>query len=161
MPILHVQFRGVGKNASGADVQIPPPHVLAQAGPRIQVSIRLADQVSSQLSAKGLTIEPPVSGYGLIDTGASTTCVDVQAAMKLKLPIVDVVNMCSASHASHKANVYPIHLEMTGFPIQLNVARAMGAELAPQGIIALIGRDVLGCCCFIYNGISGDITLSM
>jgi hypothetical protein len=57
--------------------------------------------------------------------------------------------------------VYPIQITISGSALQFNVARAMGAALEPQGIIALIGRDVLSVCTLFYNGLTGQITLSL
>ena len=82
----------------------------------------------------------------LVDTGASTTCIDDALARQLGLPVIDVVQMTSASHAGTEANVCPIQMEIVGSPIRVNVPRAIGANLAPQGIVALIGRDYLQHC---------------
>jgi len=71
------------------------------------------------------------------------------------------VNVASASHASTQQNVYPIQIEVVGHPISIEAPNAIGAALAPQGLIALIGRDVLQHCTLFYNGITGEITLSI
>ena len=97
----------------------------------------------------------------MIDTGASVTCVDDETAQKLQLPIIDVVRMASASHASHQANVYPIKVTITGLPIGINAPRAVGAALKTQGLIALLGRDILMHCTMHYNGVAGEITLAI
>ena len=39
--------------------------------------------------------------------------------------------------------------------------QAFGAKLAPQGLIALIGRDVLMNCVLVYNGIDGSFSISL
>jgi predicted aspartyl protease len=97
----------------------------------------------------------------LIDTGACVTCVDEDLAQQLQLPAIDVVQMSSASHAATQQNVYPIEFEIVGAAIRINVPRAIGASLASQGIIALIGRDFLQHCTLFYNGVTGAITLSL
>jgi hypothetical protein len=76
------------------------------------------------------------------------------------LPVIDVVQMMSASHAATPANVYPIQLQLIGTPIRVEITRAIGAELKGQGIIALIGRDFLANCTLFYNGVTGALTLS-
>ena len=48
-----------------------------------------------------------------------------------------------------------------GFPVSIEVPMAIGAVLASQGIIALIGRDLLRHCTLFYNGIGGELTLSI
>jgi predicted aspartyl protease len=97
----------------------------------------------------------------LLDTGATSTCIDDTAARQLQLPVVNVVHVASASHASTPQNVYPIQVEVVGLPISIEAPNAIGAALSPQGLLALIGRDVLQHCTLFYNGITGEITLSI
>jgi hypothetical protein len=67
--------------------------------------------------------------------------------------------MASASHSATPANFYTANIELTGSGININAGRAMGANLAPLGLIALLGRDMLQHCLVIYNGQTGQITL--
>ena len=161
MPILHVQYDAEGQTPDGKTIQIPPRVVLLQNGPCVQVVIGLAQSFAEQIIQQGQTVPQPVSGMALVDTGASTTCIDDALAQQLGLPVIDVVQMTSASHAGTQANVYPIQMEIVGSPIKVNVPRAIGANLTPQGIVALIGRDYLQHCTLFYNGITGEITLSI
>jgi predicted aspartyl protease len=117
--------------------------------------------MAQQFIAVGLPVVAPVTGMALIDTGASTTCIDDAAAQSLGLPIVDVATMSSASHASSQANIYPISIEILGLPIIINVPSAMGAALAPQGLLLLIGRDFLRRCTLFYNGVTGEFTIAI
>ena len=127
----------------------------------MQVTISVAESVVAQLAEKGLEIPAPVSGLALIDTGASTTCIDNDVAQQIGAPVVDVVKMASASHAETEANMYPIRLEVVGLLGTVSAPRAMGAALQCQGLIALIGRDVLRRCTLHYNGPSGEFTLAI
>jgi hypothetical protein len=86
---------------------------------------------------------------------------DENVAQKLRLPAIDVVTVSSASHASTDQNVYPIQIEVVGLPITINAPRAVGAPLEPQGILVLIGRDVLQHTVLVYNGPAGSISLSI
>ena len=161
MPILHVQYDGQGQTADGNVVRIPPATALQQRGPIVQVAIGIAQTFADQLLQQGTALPSPVSGNALIDTGASTTCIDDAIAQSMGLPAIDVVTMASASHASTQQNVYPIHMQIVGSPIRAEVHNAIGANLAVQGIIALIGRDFLQHCTLHYNGFTGAITLSI
>lgn len=161
MPILHTQFSAQGKTQQGQIVQVPHSIALQKQGPCVQVTIGLAQSIASQLLQQGQTLPKPVSGIALIDTGASSTCIDDEAAWQLSLPVVNVVNVASASHASTPQNVYPIQIEVVGLPISIEAPSAIGAALSPQGLLALIGRDVLQHCTLFYNGITGEITLSI
>src|SRR5437762_1583992 len=143
MTHLNVQHRGEVQTPDGQTVNVPPHIVLQQRGPCLQVSITVAQAIAEQLLQQGQPVPQPISGIALVDTGASATCIDQQVAEQLQLPVVDVVPMSSASHASTMCNVYPAQIEIVGSPITLNASRAIGAALAAQGYVALIGRDVL------------------
>ena len=77
-------------------------------------------------------------------------------------PLLSSVEACpqhSCPQHSHVGNVqpvYPVHIEFVGSAIEFDVLQAVGAPLAPQGIIALIGRDVLCQCVFHYNGVRAN-----
>lgn len=161
MPILHIQLNVQAQNNQGQIIQIPPSIGLQRQGPCVQVSIGLAQSIASQLLQQGQTLPKPISGIALIDTGASSTCIDSNVAQQLQLPVVNVVNVASASHTSTKQNVYPIQIEVVGLPISIEAPNAIGAALNSQGLIALIGRDVLQHCTLFYNGITGSFTLSV
>jgi hypothetical protein len=62
----------------------------------------------------------------------------------------------------HQANTYDVSLVMpcgTMTPLFVPNLPIMESDLAAQGIQALIGRDVLSKCVFIYNGQNGFFTL--
>lgn len=141
-------------------VQLPPGLVLAQRGPVVQVVVMAAEPLVTQLLQQGITPPEPVAGLALIDTGASTTCVDDDAAVSLKLPVVDVVTIASASHASTNQNVYPLSFQIQGLPMTVDSLRTVGAPLRAQGLLALLGRDLLQHFTLFYNGAAGQITLA-
>lgn len=160
MPHLNIQASAVQRNRDGKEEQLPPPLALERRGPRIQVTVGLSEHIANQLLQQGKSLPNPVSGLALIDSGASRTCIDETSALSLKLPVINVVNVASASHAFTKRNVYPARLEAIGFSMIFNV-QAIGAPLASQGLIALIGRDILKFCTLFYNGVTGQLTLSI
>jgi predicted aspartyl protease len=158
MPILHIQFGGQSKDQQGNTVAIDPKVVLQRRGPVVQVTVALADSFAQSLQQAGQPVPSPVSGWALVDTGASNTCIDAAAAVQMGLPVIDVCNMTSATHENTQQNVYPIRIEFAGVPIVINADRVTGATLAPQGLLLLIGRDALQQCTFTYNGLAGCIT---
>jgi predicted aspartyl protease len=97
----------------------------------------------------------------LIDTGATATCIDEQAAQELGLPVIDVAKMTSATHSDQQCNVYPVQINLVPPGIVLNSPRTVGAALAAQGLLVLIGRDALRNCTLFYNGPTGQFTLSL
>lgn len=161
MPILNTQLGGEAVTPDGERILLPPHIALLQRGPVVQVSVSVGQAIAQQVLQRGDTLPPPVAGLALIDTGATTTCIDEEAAQVLKLPAIDVVKVASASHASSEQNVYPISIEVVGLPIVVNAPRAIGAALKPQGLLVLIGRDVLQSCVLVYNGPAGQFTLTL
>ena len=160
MPILHLQYAAELKTPDGKTVKVHPAASLHQRGPVIQVTATIEQNAGKALLAKGVALPTPKSGLALIDTGASNTCIDDDVARELGLPVIDIAHMQSASHAKHQCNVYPVTIDIPGV-VNLNSPRTMGAALAGQGLLALIGRDVLGRCTLFYNGPLGQITLSI
>lgn len=161
MPILHSQITGQGQTPDGKQISLPPAVVMQQRGPLVQVSITLAQSFTATLMQAGKQLPPPSTGFALIDTGASNTCVDDEAAKAMNLPVIDVGAMHSASHARTPSNIYPVQIQIIGFQIQFQSPRTMGAALKEQGLLMLLGRDLLQRCTLFYNGLTGQITLSM
>lgn len=127
----------------------------------MQVQVGIAQVIAQQLLQQGKTVPQPAAGLGLIDTGASTTCIDDAVARSLGLPVTNVVQVASASHAATPQNVYPAQIEIIGLPLAIAAPNAIGAPLSAQGIIALIGRDVLQHCTLFYNGPAGSISFAL
>ena len=161
MPVFNGQLTGQAQQPDGSFVVVPPQFMMQQRGPVVQVTVGVADLIAAQLSQQGLAVPTPVAGWALIDTGASGTCIDDAVARQLQLPVIDVVQMTSASHAATQQNVYPSVIEIAGANIRINVPRSMGALLNVQGLVALIGRDLLQHCTLHYNGPTGMFTLSI
>lgn len=161
MPIINVQYGGIQPGQPIPQQPFNPTVHLAGPGPRIPTAIALHATILQQLNLQGSPSSTVVTGQALIDTGAGITCIDIAAATQLGAPIIDYLNMVSASHPNNVQPVYPVQLQIPGTPIAINMPRAVGFPLATQGIIALIGRDVLQYMILIYNGPGGLISLSM
>jgi predicted aspartyl protease len=158
VPILHSQIAAQGKGPDGKVVQLPPAVALQMRGPVLQVTVTIEQNAGKALLSQGKTV-PSKTGLALIDTGASNTCIDEQAAKELGLPVIDVGNMQSATHEKHPCNVYPV--QIVSPVVTLNSPRTMGAALPPQALLVIIGRDVLQSCNLFYNGPAGQFTLSL
>ena len=110
----------------------------------------------------------PVQIRGLIDTGASGTCVDPSVLTTLGLsPTGSVtVNTPSTGNQPHVADQYDVSLLIPGAlathaPLAVPNLPVMCAELlTAQGFHALIGRDILSHCLFSFNGAMGLFTLA-
>ncbi len=161
MPTLHSQFLGEQQDKNGNKIPVVPKLALSARGPVIQVTIGIEENFAQQLIQGSQSIPEPKSGLALIDTGVSMTCIDEELAKILNLPVIDKATMSSASHNATEKDIYPILIQFIGVPIKVNVPRAMGASLNNQGIIALLGRDALQNFTMFYNGLAGEITLSI
>lgn len=101
------------------------------------------------------------AGNALIDTGASMTTLEESALQSLGLqPMNQVTVMTPSGQATQLA--YPAELIFSGsqLPKQVFAAAIGSPHLAAQGIIALVGRDVLCRAILVYNGLAGMFTLA-
>ena len=161
MPTLHNQLRGKAQDKEGNDIDIPPQVALLRRGPVVKVTVSLEQNMAHQYTQRDEELPAPISGLALIDIGASASAIDEAAAQKMGLPVIDKVNMTSASHKATLKKVYPILIELQGWPLKFNAPRALGLELEEQKILILIGRDLLQHATLFYNGPNGAITLSI
>ena len=135
--------------------------LLQQVGPRLQLTLAPLEEHAKALADRGKTVPQPVSGQALIGTGASSTCIDREAAERAGLAIVDSGPMTSATHEREIVPIYSGKLDIAGLPTNIVTHRAYGVNLNTQGLIALIGRDALQSCILIYNGPDGSYSLSL
>jgi predicted aspartyl protease len=98
----------------------------------------------------------------LIDTGASQTCVDLDVIRSLGLEPVDEIALSTPSQVDVPTSLFAVSISFPQTTIQLYASsiEVAGVILAPQGIIALLGRDFLRGTLFIYNGPGGFFTIS-
>lgn len=152
-----MNFR-VGSRGSDADMQ-HAPGVLASGGPIVPVTVTVPDAVQSSHVNLGSPIPEPVTGFALIDTGATSSCFDNSSAVKAGLPIVGKSRMASASHPENEVPLYAGKMLLPG--LNFDVKSGFDVELSGKdGIIALIGRDLLKIAMFVYNGPDGTFTLA-
>jgi len=143
------------------------PHLtiqIATGGPILDVRIGVSQARAAALKNANQAVPNPIQIRGLIDTGASCTCVDPAVLSALGLAPTGVIPMLTPStgQQAHHANVYDISLVLVHPNLTLthqNIPVAE-AQLAIQGIQALIGRDVLKLCLLVYDGQSGACTLA-
>lgn len=161
MPILNSRLQAESRDADGNIISVPPDSALQRLGPRLQLTLAPLEEHAKAIADKGETIPQPVSGFALIDTGASITCIDQGAADRAGLAVVDSGPITSATHEAEIVPIYAGKLDIAGLVTNLTTHRAYGANLASQGLIALIGRDALKRCVLVYNGLDGSFSLSL
>ena len=106
MPTLN--FRAETTDQAGQTVAAPAG--LTQSGPLVPTTLMVSDSHRQLLATQGKPVPEAIHGLALIDTGASNTCVDQQAARKAGLPVIDLALMTSASHAKHDVPVFAAKL---------------------------------------------------
>lgn len=159
MPILHSQLAAQATAPDGKTVNVNPSIALQMRGPVVQVTVTIEENAGKALLIQGKPVPIPKTGWALIDTGASNTCIDEKAAQELGLPVIDVGFMLSATHEKVPCNIYPVLINSQ--IMNFNSPRTMGAGLAAQGLMVLIGRDVLQRGILIYNGLTGQFTFCL
>jgi hypothetical protein len=132
-------------------------------GPTINVKIMQSNQRVHSLKQAGLPFSSPQVVLGLIDTGASISAVDETVIASLGLAPRSPISIHTPStgpayekRTTHEALV--ILGETVGKPLSKTIL-ILGCELASQGFFALIGRDLLQHCRFVYDGPRNSFTL--
>jgi len=161
VPVLNCRVSATRQAADDEQVGVSPAIALHEIGPRIQVMLLPLEAHRRALEESGKPLPQPVIGDALLDTGASVTCVDKVAANRANLAMVDSGPITSATHDREVVPIFAGRIEVPGPALSFESHTAYGANLAPQGLVALIGRDVLSNCVLIYNGPDGSFTLSL
>ena len=154
MPIFHQRFEG--RTDQGQAV----PSILAwlNVGPRTQIQVGVHSAVEKALASENKPVPNLEQGLALIDTGASKTSIDLELAKRLGLAPNGSIKLETAG-GSQEALTFAFSFMLPSFP-RLDHPRGVGCNLAGQGILALIGMDLLSRCVFILNGPDGSFTLA-
>lgn len=132
--------------------------LLRNQGPKIRVMIGLPSIMTKQLKKEGKK-SPIIRGVALIDTGASICAVDQQIFQKLKISPIGATQVRTPT-ITQIQNIYPVTFRFPQLRLTAESTGVIGSNLQNQGIIALIGRDLLTNFVFIYNGSGGSFTLA-
>ncbi len=145
------------------------PHITVQidalGGPIVDAYVGVSRPRAEALKAAGRPVPQAVSGRALIDTGASSCCIDQSIVQSLSLvpsgqipvhtPSTDgVAKICDQFDVSillvHDAKQYSL----------VHTAAVIASTLKDQGIDLLIGRDLLAKCLCVYDGEAGIVALA-
>jgi hypothetical protein len=130
---------------------------LRQQGPLIQVTFTVPPAIGFELQ-KANKLIPSIPVVGLIDTGASCTCINKKIVDALGLLPFDVQTVFTANGPTEQL-LYDIGI---GLPISAPMfipLQSPCADLDGQPFDALIGRDVLSMCTLFYNGSDNSFSL--
>lgn len=134
-------------------------------GPIVSAYVGVSRPRADALVAAGQVPPQPIQIRGLLDTGASNTAIDptVLTALGLTPTGTAQVNTPTTGAAPQTVDQYDVGFVIpspNGAPLFSQTLPVFASHLfAAQGIHALIGRDILSQCVFVYNG-SGFFTLS-
>ncbi|MEG9861734.1 MAG: hypothetical protein V6Z81_04430 [Parvularculales bacterium] len=102
----------------------------------------------------------------LVDTGATSTCIDQSVINQLSIQPTGVgfINTPSSGDTPHMVNVYDISMTITGAdgtsPHKISTLRVNESNLHASGIDGLLGRDVLSRCHMTYEGYGSQMYLT-
>ncbi|HWO56414.1 MAG TPA: hypothetical protein VNN55_02485 [bacterium] len=135
--------------------------MMQRFGPVLQVQINLPKHLSDQYAKDQKTIPPSVNGIALVDTGASLCCVDSAVVTQLGVLPVGLQKVSTPSGTEDQL-VYPVLINCAEGPFFFNTNTALASDhlLKNQGIIALLGRDLLAHTILIYDGRRGSFTIA-
>lgn len=118
------------------------------------------------LTQAGEALPAPQAIRGLVDTGASHTCVDPSVLTALQLQPTGSVPMLTPSTGAtpQNADTYDVGIVIPNGNQQglilPNMQVSASELLVAQGFHALVGRDILAQCILVYNGSNQTIAFS-
>ena len=132
---------------------------LQNEGALVEVLLGWSAARAQQLRAALRPVPPPLQTRALLDTGAEVTCVDTSLIQQLGLPFGGTVPANLPAHggltftALHNASLIILHPSgQTRDHLAVVNLSVLELSLAPLGYRALIGRDVMTRCRFLYDG---------
>lgn len=135
-------------------------------GPLVRLMVTVSEARGQALIAAGKPIPNPQLIAGLVDTGASGTCIDptILAALELTPTGSCEMKTPSTGDGAHTVELYDVALGLWAStelpPLVLPTLPVMATPLLSQGFGALIGRDLLARCVLVYNGSEETFTLA-
>lgn len=137
-----------------------------QGGPIIDLIVTASGARIQALELAGLPLPTPQAVRGLIDTGASHTCMDPSVFEALGLQPTGSILMHTPSTGDipQAADTYdvgmviPNNLQAALVLHHVQVSASLLAHV--QGFHAVIGRDILAQCILVYNGSVGSLSFS-
>ena len=132
-------------------------HFLFRFGPTTYVAIGFDPDWDPGVGAPSLPLDPHLA---LVDTGAVESCIDVGLAERLGLPELDRRTITSVSGPVETTR-YAVQIGLPELGWTLHGAFC-GVRLAEheQPHVVLLGRDLLRHFTMVYDGRTGQVTLS-
>jgi len=143
---------------------VPGSVVLAKQGFLLGIELRVPEQLEKLFLSENKPVPDPLTGPGLVDTGATFSMIDEDAVAHLCVSPVGVVTLGTAGGSKQSA-LYPVRLAIPTPPPNQPLLRAEFAgitagPLKECGLLCLIGRDILSRAIMVYDGAGGHVSLS-
>jgi hypothetical protein len=137
---------------------------LAADGPLIPVEVGIPTALEQWCIANNSPIPPPVTGFALIDTGASISGVHEPLLQQMNVQPVDSIPLSTPSGVG-RCSIYPARLSLpalnvTNVPVRLTGNQLNWTASDGKNVIMLLGRDILYQFLLVYNGKMNSITLA-
>lgn len=143
------------------------PHLnlqFTQHGPVLDILIGVSESRADALKRAAQLVPNRISIRALIDTGASCTCIDPTILSQLNLTATGAIPVHTPSTGGTPVlqNQFDVSLSLVHPYRSLTIPNiaVIESNLIIQGIDALIGRDVLKRCLFVYDGQEKHFTLA-
>ncbi len=143
------------------------PHIARQIsanGPILDVVIGVSKPRMAALNQAGFPAPSPLPVRALIDTGATCSAIDPFVLNTLGLSPTGSTQVLTPSTGTtpHVCNLYDVavYLAHPEYTYEFASVPVTETVLANQGFHALLGRDILGKCLFVYDGVTGIFTLA-
>lgn len=140
--------------------------LLQAAGALVDVEIGWSAIQVRRLRLAQQAVPPTIAASALLDTGAEITCFDTNLVQYLNLPLAQVTlaNVPALgglqAGAHYHASLTIVHPSgVLQQPLVVANLLVLEASLANLGYEALIGRDILDRCDFLYRGRRGTFSL--
>jgi len=136
-------------------------------GPVITTFVSVSRISREIMLAQGKAVPNSVQVRALIDTGATFTCVDSAVVARLNLVRTGTMSVLTPTTGAIPQLLpqYDVDLQFVSPTSQvlppLEDVSVLQALLSAQGIQALIGRDILARCLFVFDGPSNSFSLSV
>ncbi len=135
-------------------------------GPIIDLGIWLARGLAHALVAQGQTVPSPQTIRALIDTEADRTAIHPNALASIASPPsgTTLVYRPGSTTAAWRVKLHDVRLafgEAVVSPTRGSWVEIESAAVVPAdpSVLALIGRDMLAHCQFVYDGLKGELLL--
>lgn len=145
------------------------PHLtipISLDGPVIDISVWPSEHHRRTLKKLNKPIPQPINLRAIIDTGASCTVIEPQQLASLNLIPRGTTQFHTPSTGgvASTAPVYDVALILVHGQTQkfrhFESVPIISATLATHGVQALIGRDILKDCLFVYDGSAGHFSIA-